>query len=267
MEVQALFSVHGKVALVTGGGRGIGQYIADGLVSNGCTVYIVSRDASVCQKIAEELTQKGPGRCIALPSIDFAKSGSHKQLGEALAEKGVDKLHILVNNSGVSWGEPLEKYSEAGWDKVMNINVKALFYVTREVLPLLKATATIQDPARIINIGSIAGIQHQLIPTYAYDISKAAVHHLTRKFADEFSRDFITANAIAPGFIPSKMSGQLFTYVDKETIASNIPLKRLGSPTDMAGIVLYLSSPAGAWVTGTLIPVDGGHLVGRGASL
>jgi len=165
---------------------------------------------------------------------------------------------VLVNNSGVSWGEPLDKYQEKGWDKVMDVNVKGLFFLTKELLPLLEVTATSADPARIINIGSVAGLNPQPIPTYAYDTSKAAVHHLSRKLAGELASRNITVNVIAPGAVPSKMSNQLLKYADEDALRA--ALGRWGSPEDMAGAAIYLSSNAGAWVTGGILKVDGGGL-------
>jgi len=258
MDIRKLFDVRGKVVLITGGGRGIGYYIAKGFVVNGATVYITSRDTAACNKVAQELTNSGsPGKCIALPSTDLSTVSACLDLVATLKQH-TDKLHVLVNNSGVSWGEPLAKYSEKGWDKVMDVNVKGLFFLTRECVPLLEAAATDADPARIINIGSVAGLNPQPIPTFAYDTSKAAVHHLTRKLASELASKRITANVIAPGAVPSKMSNQLLTYVDEDALKG--ALGRMGSPEDMAGAAIYLASAAGAWVTGAIIKVDGGGL-------
>lgn len=260
MDVKSLFGVEGKTVLVTGGGRGIGAHIAEGFVRNGATVYIVSRSKAACEAKAAELTNMGPGKCIAL-SADLSNVAACEEVAKKLQDSGVTKLHVLVNNSGVSWGEPVEKHSEKGWDKVMDLNVKAIFFLTKSLLPLLKAAGTFEDPARVINVGSIFGIGIQLFPTIAYDVSKAAVHHLTRKLAGELSDRKITVNAIAPGFVPSKMSSQLSVYQPKDMMAKTIPLGRPGTPADMAGAAIYLSSRAGAWVTGSVLTVDGGFLV------
>ena len=238
--------------------------MARGFVKNGATVYISSRNGKVCQEEANELSKDGPGKCIGLPGVDLASGrAACVELANHLVAAGVSKLNVLINNSGTSWGESLEQHQEKGFDKVMDLNVKALFYVTVACLPLLRAAATKEDPARVINIGSIAGIRFQIVPTYSYDISKAAVHHLTKKLAAELSSDFITVNAIAPGLFPSKMSDQLLTYTSKEVIEANIPLRKVGEEEDLAGAALYLSSKAGRWVTGIVLPVDGGALLSQ----
>jgi NAD(P)-dependent dehydrogenase (short-subunit alcohol dehydrogenase family) len=186
--------------------------IASGFVRNGANVYICSRDQKAITETAKRLTEKGTGQCTGI-TIDLSKHESAKQLIDELQNKHhVSKLHVLVNNSGNSWGEPLEKFPEKGWDHVMNLNVKAVFFLTQQAVPLLEAAATAEDPARIINIGSVTGIQPQRIPTWSYDVSKAAIHHLTKKFAGELASKSITCNALAPGFVPSRYELQpLFT--------------------------------------------------------
>mmetsp|Transcript_55235 Transcript_55235/g.83560 ORF Transcript_55235/g.83560 Transcript_55235/m.83560 type:complete len:269 (+) Transcript_55235:3-809(+) len=263
-QLQQLFSVDGKVALVTGGGRGIGYMMSKALVTNGCTVYISSRKYKQCEDAAKELSSLGSANCYALPPVDLSKGKqAATDLIDNLKKAGVTKLDILVNNSGIAWGETFDEYKEVGWDRVMNLNVKGLYYVTQQCYPLLKEAATKERPARVINIGSVAGIENQFMPTYAYDASKAAVHHLTKKFASAFCQDFIICNAIAPGFIPSQMSDQILQYSDKEKVEGSIPLNRVGCENDIAGITLYLCSNAANWVTGVIIPIDGGFLVKR----
>lgn len=262
MKISSLFKISGKVALVTGGGKGIGKMIAQGLVENGVKVYITSRSREDCEKTAEILTELGPGSCHSLPG-DLSTAAGCNQVVEDLKLKE-ELLHILVNNSGTTWGQPIEKFSEKGFDKVMALNVKAPFFMTKALLPLLDKGAVRGDPARIINIGSIVGVQPQPFPTYPYDASKAAVHNLTKKLAYDLAKRAdgrsITVNAIAPGYVPSNMSSQLTTYLSKETLESSIPLSRLGAAEDMAGAAIYLSSPAAAWVTGQVLAVDGGAL-------
>jgi len=212
------------------------------------------------KKTAEQLTRAGPGKCIALQGDDLSTQAACVAVAIEFA-KHEQKLHVLVNNSGTSWGAPFEKYEEKGWDKVMALNVKGVFYLTQALAPFLEAAGVKGDPARVINVGSIAGLFPQPIPAYAYDLSKAAVHHLTVKLAAELGPRGISVNAIAPGFVPSKMSNQLLSYANEETFAAMTAIGRIGNPNDMAGVVLFLSSQAGAWVTGTVIAVDGGQLV------
>lgn len=265
LQVGSLFGVRDKVVLVTGGATGIGLMIAAGFVANGARVYVASRSLERCDAAAKELDAAGPGRCFALSEDLSTESGCVNLAAQLRARE--DRLHVLVNNSGTSWGAPLETHSEKGWDKVYALNVKGIFFLTRECLPLLDAGSAPDDPARVINIGSIAGIKPQVFPTFSYDVSKAAVHHLTRKLADELADrrgkggHAVTVNAIAPGYVPSRMSAQLAEYEESKAIAeSGIPLRRRGAAGDMAGAALYLASAAGAWVTGVTVPVDGGHL-------
>jgi NAD(P)-dependent dehydrogenase (short-subunit alcohol dehydrogenase family) len=254
---STLFSVAGKNVLITGGSRGIGLMIAKGFVQAGANVLLTSRSEQACQEAAEKL------QCQYVASNVSTREGC-----EALAshvQKVFDnKLHCLINNAGTSWGEPLERKQSKnnwGWDKVMDLNVKGLFFLTNACLPMLQATATPEDPSRIVNIGSVAGLIHQEAPTHAYDVSKAAVHHLTRKFSADFAKDNITVNAVAPGFVPSRMSAGLATWGgSSEKLAASIPLQRLGQADDMAGACIYFCSRAGAWVTGTILPVDGGSV-------
>ena len=250
-----LFAVSGKVAVVTGGSRGIGAMIARGLVQAGCRVYITARKAQACDAKAAELATFG--ECISVP-LDLATPGSADELVRVIGERE-DRLHILVNNAGASWGAPLAEYPLEAFDKVLNINVKALFEVTVRSLPLLRAAASPQDPARVINIGSIDGLRVPAMETYAYSTSKAGVHMLTRHLASKLAGDSITVNAIAPGPFDSKMMA--FALDDPQTraaIAARVPLGRIGEPDDMAGAALFLASRAGRYLTGAVIPVDGG---------
>jgi len=170
-------------------------------------------------------------------------------------------LHILVNNSGIAWGEPYSSASEHGFSKVLALNVATLFHLTRACTPLLAAGGTAEKPATVVNIGSVAGLRSQPYPTFAYDASKAAVHHLTRKLASFLADKHITVNAIAPGYVPSRMSASLSIYENSVSVEQSIPLGRLGRATDMAGVLLWLVSGAGSWVTGVIVPVDGGYLL------
>ena len=253
IHVQDLFSVAEKIALVTGGSRGIGLMIARGLLEAGVKVYISSRKKEVCNDVASQLREVG--ECVSLPA-DVSTVAGCAALARELAQRE-DRLHVLVNNAGAAWGETLAKYPESGWDKVMNTNVKSVFFLTRELLPLLERTATAADPARVINIGSIDGIKAPFYEAYAYSASKAAVHHLTRDLALKFAGKNITVNAIAPGPFESQMTeGMLGQY--RGRVEQACPMRRIGAPSDMAGVVIYLSSRAGAYVNGVVIPVDGG---------
>jgi NAD(P)-dependent dehydrogenase (short-subunit alcohol dehydrogenase family) len=251
--VKNLFSIEGKVALVTGGSRGIGLMIARGYVEAGATVYISSRKADVCDQVAAELARHGT--CRSLPA-DLGSEAGANGLAAALAARE-SKLHILVNNAGANWGAPMTEYPDDAWDKVLALNLKAIFQLTRACLPQLEAAATAADPARVINIGSIDGLRVPMLHTYAYSSSKAAVHHLTRVLAIELAAKHITVNAVAPGPFESKMMAETLRRFG-DAIKSSCPLGRIGEPEDMAGVAIYLASRAGAYLTGTVIPVDGG---------
>jgi NAD(P)-dependent dehydrogenase (short-subunit alcohol dehydrogenase family) len=251
--VKDLFSIAGKVALVTGGSRGIGFMIAQGFVQAGARVYITARKADACKAAAAELSKAG--ECIAIPA-DVSTEAEAKRLAEAIAARE-PALHILVNNAGANWGAPLAEFPDEAWDKVLAVNVKAIFHLTRALLPQLEKAASPADPARVINIGSIDGLHVPDLETYAYSTSKAAVHHLTRVLAKKLAPKRITVNAVAPGPFESKMMAQTLRSFGK-LIVESCPLKRIGEPEDMAGVAIYLASRAGAYVTGAVIPVDGG---------
>jgi NAD(P)-dependent dehydrogenase (short-subunit alcohol dehydrogenase family) len=247
-----LFSISRKTALVTGGSRGIGLMIARGFVEAGARVYISSRKAAVCDSVTAELSEKG--ECVSLPA-DLSSEDECQRLAGELANRE-DKLDILVNNAGATWGAPLVEQDDATWERVYAINVKAVFHLTKFCLPLLQASGTADDPARVINIGSIDGIQVPMLETYSYSSSKAAVHQLTRHLASKLAPE-ITVNAVAPGPFESKMmAATLEAFGD--SIAASAPMKRIGRPDDMAGVAIYLASRASAFVTGAVIPVDGG---------
>ena len=248
-----LFSVSGKTALVTGGSRGIGLMIARGMVEAGAKVYISSRKAAVCDEAAAELSKSG--ECYSLPA-DLGTEAGCRALTDAFAARE-DRLHVLVNNAGANWGAPLAEFPDSAFDKVLALNLKGPFHLTRFMQPLLEAAASDDDPARVINIGSIDGLQAPALETYAYSTSKAAVHHLTRVLAHKLAAKRITVNAIAPGPFESKMMEDTLQRFGDQ-IRASCPLGRIGRPDDVAGTVIYLSSRAGAYLTGVIIPVDGG---------
>jgi NAD(P)-dependent dehydrogenase (short-subunit alcohol dehydrogenase family) len=248
-----LFSIEGKTALVTGGSRGIGLMIARGFVDAGAKVYISSRKADVCEEVAAELSANGT--CIALPA-DLSTDAECKRLADEIMARE-PTLEILVNNAGANWGAPLAEFPDSAWDRVLDLNVKGVFNLTRYLVPALSAGSRPGDPARVINIGSIDGLHAPDLETYSYSTSKAAVHHLTRVLAKRLAREGITVNAIAPGPFESKMmAATLETFGD--AIMAACPLRRIGEPEDMAGTAIYLASRAGAYVTGAVLPVDGG---------
>jgi len=248
-----LFSIAGKVALVTGGSRGIGLMIARGYVDAGARVYISSRKADVCEAVAVELSAGG-GECIPLPA-DLSTEAECRRLAEEIMARE-PRLDILVNNAGANWGAPLEDFDDAAWDRVLAVNVKGVFHLTRFLAPLLRAAGSQGDPARVINIGSIDGIHVPIMETYSYSASKAAVHQLTRTLALRLAPT-VTVNAIAPGPFESKMMHATLEAFGDQIIES-APLKRIGRPDDMAGAAIFLASRAGAYLTGAIIPVDGG---------
>lgn len=253
MKIDELFSVRGKVVLVTGGSRGLGEMMARGYVENGAKVYISSRGAAACEALAKELSAFG--ECTALPA-DVSTLDGIEQLASAL-EKRETKLDVLVNNAGASWGATFDEFPEKGWDKVMDLNVKSVFFLTQRLAGLLEAAARPESYARVINIGSIEGIRTSHLEAYSYAASKAGVNHLTRLLAKFLAPRHIAVNAIAPGYFPSKMTAGMEEDDVKETVDA-APMKRNGSPTDIAGIALYLSSKASDFVCGAVIPVDGG---------
>jgi NAD(P)-dependent dehydrogenase (short-subunit alcohol dehydrogenase family) len=250
-----LFDLTGKVAVVTGGTRGIGMMIARGLLQAGATVYVSSRKADAVAAAADNLAADGKVLGIA---ADLSRTDECRRLAEEVGGRE-GRLHVLVNNAGATWGEPFDAFPESGWDKVVDLNLKSPFFLTQAFLPMLEAAATPDDPARVINIGSIDGLHVNPMPHFPYSASKAALHHLTRHLARELGPRHITVNAVAPGPFESKMMA--FALDDPElraAVAASSPLGRIGRPDDMAGVAVYLASRAGAYVTGAVIPVDGG---------
>ena len=256
IDAATLFDLTGRTALVTGGSRGIGRMIAEGFLQAGATVYISSRKAGACEAAAAALAAAGP--CHALPA-NVADDADRRRLVRALAER-TDRLDVLVNNAGAAWGAPYAEFPESGFRKVLELNVTALFFLTRDLTPLLAAAGAPDSPARVINVGSMDGIRAPTVletGTFPYSASKAAVHHLTRSLALELAPRHVTVNAVAPGFFPSKMTEASLERFGAE-IERRCPLHRIGRPEDVAGVAIYLASRAGAYTTGAVIPVDGG---------
>lgn len=259
--MKNLFSIEGKVALVTGGSRGIGEMIAAGFLANGATVYISSRKADVCDATAERLQAEYGGKCVSIPG-DLSTLAGIEAAASKLAEHE-QHLDILVNNAGASWGAPLEEFPEIGWDKVMDTNVKGVFFLTQKLLPMLEKNATAQDPSRVINIGSVDGLQAPAFNTFSYAPSKAAVHHLTRNLAAHLTQRHVICNAIAPGPFPTWMLSTGVgaggdTDIDWSDVGKSNPRGRVGTAEDIAGLAIFLSSRAGAYTVGEVITCDGG---------
>jgi NAD(P)-dependent dehydrogenase (short-subunit alcohol dehydrogenase family) len=246
-----LFDVAGKVVLVTGGSRGIGQMIARGFVENGATVYISSRKAVACERVAADLS--GSGICRSLPA-DLSTAAGRAQVVAGLGERE-GRLDVLVNNAGATWGAPLEDYPETGWDKVFDLNLRGIFFLTQAILPLLRKAA--HAPARVVNIASVNGLAPPAVETYAYSASKAGCIMLTRHLAKRLAREGILVNAVAPGPFRTDMMAQTLAERGAD-YASRNPLGRLGEPEDIAGTVLFLAARASAYMTGAVVPCDGG---------
>jgi NAD(P)-dependent dehydrogenase (short-subunit alcohol dehydrogenase family) len=259
--MDRLFGLQGKVALVTGGGRGLGRMIAEGFIAAGAArVYIASRDEEALALAADEIAPDG--RCVAL-AADLATEAGCRALAHEIAKRE-RRLDILVNNSGASWIAPLDTYPEAAFDKLFQLNLKAPFFLTRALAPMLEG-ADKDDPARIINVGSIAGEIAESMSTYAYGLSKGALHQLTRMLAKEFASRRITVNAIAPGRFPSKMTKAVSDDRARyEAELARLPLRRWGQGDDIAGAALFFASRAGAYATGVILPLDGGAMLTTG---
>lgn len=263
--VEDLFSVAGKTALVTGGATGIGSMIATGLVSAGANVLIASRKGADCERAADELNALGGGKAEGFGADVATEAGITALAKEVGARTG--RLDILMNNAGISWGAPIGQVPHKSWAKVLDVNLTAVFQLTQELLPLLEKGATAEDPARIINLGSVMGTQ-AVTGVYSYSASKAAVHQLTRLLALELAPRHVTVNAFAPGPFPSRMMN--FAVGSDEqaaNVGAKVPLGRIGMPDDIAGATIYLCSRAGRHVTGAILPLDGGQSVQHGVAI
>lgn len=250
------FGVAGKIVLLTGGGRGIGASIAEGFVKAGARVYICSRKAATCTETAARLSEFGT--CIALPVAGDIASAEGRAAIVAEIGRREKKLDVLINNAGALWAAPLAEYPESGWDKVFDLNVKGLFFLIRDLVPMLEKSASKAEPARVINIGSIDAFHIPKHETYAYSSSKAASHQLSIHLADQLAGRHITVNVIAPGMFPSKMMQGTLDRVGEEKVVEKVPMRRLTGADDMAGTAIFLASHAASYITGAVVPVDGG---------
>lgn len=251
MDTTRLFSLEGRSALITGGSRGIGRMIAEGFLAQGARVYISARKAAACDQTAKELSAFG--HCVSLPADVSTLAGAQALVDAYSKHEGT--LDILVNNAGAAWGAPYEEFPESGWDKVVDLNLKTPFFLTRALTPMLKKAAT-DHLAKVINIASIDGISINPQETYSYAASKAGLIQLTRRMALRLAQDRIVVSAIAPGAFASDMNKVARDHGDE--IKGHIPAGRIGVPEDMAGAAIYLASRAGDYVMGSTLIVDGG---------
>lgn len=265
--MKDLFSVQGKIAVITGGSRGIGEMIAAGFLANGAKVYISSRKAEACEATAKRLMEEYGGECIAVAADLSTVDGCQALAGAIKAVES--KVDVLINNAGAAWGAPLEEFPEKGWDKVMDTNVKGPFFLTQALLPLLESAASADEPARIINVGSIDGIKTPSFDSFSYGPSKAAIHHLTRVLAANLIKRNIIVNAIAPGPFPTWMlstgvgGGGDLDNTDWDAVGKNNPRGRVGCAEDIAGLAIFLASKASGYTVGEVIKCDGGSVVAR----
>ena len=265
--LEDLFSLKGKTALVTGAATGIGRMAATALVNAGAHVLIASRKGEACEAVAKELNaMDAPGSADGFAGDVSSQDGIDTLVEEI--KKRTDKLHILINNAGVTWGAPMKEFPYEAWGKVMDVNVTGLFYLSQQLLPMMTATASKEDPAGVINLGSVMGTAALGEGAYSYSASKAAVHHMTKIMARELAHKNITFNAFAPGPFQSKMTAfATATEEQAEHVGQGVPLGRIGSPDDIAGATLYLCGKGGSYITGAILPLDGGIHVNPEADL
>ena len=261
-DFSNLFSVEGKTVVITGGSRGIGEMIAAGFLANGAKVIISSRKADACEATVERLKSEYGGEIYAIPS-DVGQMVGIEHLANEIAKRE-DKVDVLINNAGVAWGATLDEFPEMGWDKVMDVNVKGVFFLTQKLMPLLRKAASADNAARVINIASIDGLHTSIMSGFVYGPSKAAVIHLTRVMAAHLAKENILVNGIAPGPFPTYMLSTGVGFkgetegVDWDSIGARSPAGRVGAPSDIAGLAMFLSSKASAYITGHTVPCDGG---------
>jgi NAD(P)-dependent dehydrogenase (short-subunit alcohol dehydrogenase family) len=257
-----LFSVEGKRVFITGGGSGVGRMISEGLAARGARVFTCSRKQSSLDDLLRATAQEH-GHDVAAEPADLGRSSEIERIARRAGEHFGGAIDVLINNAGATWGAELDEYPEDGWDKVFDLNVKAMFFLTQKCLPYLRAAGRAPDRlARVINIGSISGIQFPLDNAWAYHPAKAAVHHLTQVLAKRLVKDGIAVNAIAPGLFPSKMTAFMMPGGDDSLVSGAIPMGRAGRPSDIVGAVVYFASDASGFATGSILKLDGGSSLG-----
>jgi 2-deoxy-D-gluconate 3-dehydrogenase len=264
MIINNLFNVKSKIVLITGGSRGIGEMIATGFVANGAKVYISSRKETDCIETAKRLSNEYDNKVTAIPADISDVNGINNLFNEY--KKQEISLDVLINNAGAVWSEPFENFSELGWDKVMDLNVKSIFFMMQKFLSLLKKNSNTENPSRIINIGSIDGINTPFYENYSYSVAKSAVHKLTSVMAAKLIKENIICNAIAPGPFPSKMLGTALEH-DYTIVSKKNPSGRVGRAEDIAGLAIFLASKAGQFTVGETITCDGGLVASAGHDL
>ncbi len=255
---QDLFDIRGKVALVTGGSRGIGYMIARAFVEAGARVYICSRNADRCDATANDLAKLG--QCISLPG-ELSRMDEVERVVAALSGQEA-QLDILINNAGTAWGASIDAFPEKGWDKVMDLNLKSPFFLLQKLLPLLERAGQPGAPARVVNLGSVDGLHMPLFDNFSYAASKAAIHHLTRMLAAHLAVRNICVNAIAPGYFDTDMTQPMLDSMGFDALMSIVPQKRMGQHADIAGVAIFLTAAASSYITGVTLPVDGGLIGG-----
>ena len=262
--LEELFSLKGKTALVTGGATGIGRMAATALSQAGADVMIASRKGDECNNTATEINAMGGAGKVTGFAGDVGSEEGVNNLALEVSNRA-ETLDILINNAGVTWGASIDEFPHGAWAKVMDVNVTGLFMLTQKLLPMLRNSASLEDPSRVINLGSVMGTANIGDGAYSYSASKAAVHHLTKILAKELAGEHITFNAFAPGPFQSKMTA-FATTTDEQAakVGKGVPLGRIGAPHDIAGATLYLCSKAGSYVTGAILPLDGGiHAISK----
>lgn len=260
LDASSLFDLSNRGALVTGGSRGIGRMIAETLVRAGADVVITARPSDDLTRTANELATIG--RCVAIAADLTDRAGIDRLADEVMQRH--PSLHLVVNNAGAARSAPLGSVPAEDFDDVLSTNVTAPFLLTQALLPALRADATPADPARVIMVGSVHGILAPMIDNWAYSASKAAIHHLARHLAVHLAPDHVTVNVVAPGAFETRMTEPYFgDDVGRAAVTDRVPVGRLGSASDIAGAILHLAGPAGAYITGSVLPIDGG-LTSRG---